>query len=140
MCRRGKDPARWTIRMRLLVSSAKGANGAGYGAVLAFDLVGNALGTFCDDSRIADPRGMCVDPSGDLLYVNSGNDRILALDRKGQVLKDTRPIDALDPGGGVFGPDGPYYVGSRRLRTVMALLACLDGPAIPYLPQEVVPF
>jgi hypothetical protein len=40
--------------MPLLVSSAKGANGAGYGAILAFDFVGNALGTFCDDSgRIA---------------------------------------------------------------------------------------
>jgi hypothetical protein len=36
--------------MPLLVSSAKGANGAGYGAILAFDFVGNALGTFCDDS------------------------------------------------------------------------------------------
>ena len=73
--------------MRLLVSSAKGANGAGYGAILAFDFVGNALGTFCDDSRVADPRGLCVDPSGDLLDVNNGNDRVLALDQKGQVLK-----------------------------------------------------
>ena len=126
--------------MRLLVSSAKGANGAGYGAILAFDLVGNALGTFCDDSRVADPRGLCVDPSGDLLYVNNGNDRVLALDQKGQVLKDTGPINALDPGGGVFGPDGRYYVGSRRLRTIMAMPARLDGPAIPYLPPEVVPF
>ena len=40
--------------MRLLVSSAKGANGAGYGAILAFDFVGNALGAFCDDSRVVD--------------------------------------------------------------------------------------
>ena len=39
--------------MRLLVSSAKGANGAGYGAILAFDFVGSPLGTFCDDSRVA---------------------------------------------------------------------------------------
>ena len=126
--------------MRLLVSSAKGANGAGFGAILAFDFVGNALGTFCDDSRVADPRGLCVDPSGDLLYVNNGNDRVLALDQKGQVLKDTGPIKALDPGGGVFGPDGRYYVGSRRLGTIMAMPARLDGPAIPYLPPEVVPF
>jgi DNA-binding beta-propeller fold protein YncE len=126
--------------MRLLVSSAKGANGAGYGAILAFDLLGNALGTFCDDSRVADPRGLCVDPSGDLLYVNSGNDRMLALDQMGEVLKDTGPINALDPGGGVFGPDGRYYVGSRRLRTILATPASLDRPAIPYLPPEVVPF
>jgi DNA-binding beta-propeller fold protein YncE len=128
------------MQMRLLVSSAKGANGAGYGAILAFDLLGNALGIFCDDSRVADPRGLCVDPSGDLLYVNNGNDRVLALDHMGQVLKDTGPINALDPGGGVFGPDGRYYVGSRRLRTIMSMPARLDGPAIPYLPPEVVPF
>lgn len=98
---------------RVLVSSAKGANGDGYGAVLAFDLAGNLLGTFCEDNRITDPRGLCVDPTGDLLYVNSGNDRILALDRKGQIRRETSPIEGLDPGGGVFGPDGRYYVGSR---------------------------
>jgi DNA-binding beta-propeller fold protein YncE len=126
--------------MRLLVSSAKGANGAGYGAILAFDCVGNALGTFCDDSRVADPRGLCVDPSGELLYVNNGNDRVLALDPMGQVQQDTGPIDALDPGGGVFGPDGRYFVGSRRLRTIMTMPARLDGSAIPYLPPDVVPF
>jgi hypothetical protein len=54
--------------------------------------------------------------------------------------RDTGPIDGLDPGGGVFGPDGRYYVGSRRLHTVMAMSASLDGPVIPYLPPEVVPF
>ena len=30
--------------MRLLASSAKGANGAGYGAILAFDFAGNGWG------------------------------------------------------------------------------------------------
>jgi DNA-binding beta-propeller fold protein YncE len=126
--------------MRLLVSSAEGANGNGSGAVLAFDLLGTTLGTFCHDSRIVDPRGLCVDPSGNLLYVNSGNDRVLALDQQGQVLRDTGPIDALDPGGGVFGPDGRYYVGSRRLRTIMAVAPGLDGPVTAYLPAGVVPF
>ena len=83
--------------MRLLVSSAKSTNGGGYGAILAFDFLGNALGTFCDDSRVADPRGLCVDPSGDLLYVNNGNDRVLALDQKRQISKDTGPINASIP-------------------------------------------
>jgi hypothetical protein len=32
------------------------------------------------------------------------------------------------------------YVGSRRLRTIMAVPASLDGPVIPYLPAGVVPF
>src|SRR5580700_7090362 len=111
--------------MQLLVSSAGSTNGLGYGAILAFDLAGRALGTFCSDSRVTDPRGLCVDPRGDLLYLNSGNDRILALDQNGEIVRDTGPINGLDPGGGVFGPDGRYYVGSRRVRTVMAVPASL---------------
>jgi hypothetical protein len=79
---RAERPGRRTVHMRLLVSSAKGANGAGYGSILAFDCAGNASGTFCDDSRVADPRGLCVDPSGDLLFVNNGNDRVLALNKR----------------------------------------------------------
>jgi hypothetical protein len=47
--------------MPLLVTSAAGANGDGYGALLAFDLDGRPLGTFSDDSCIADPRGLAVD-------------------------------------------------------------------------------
>jgi sugar lactone lactonase YvrE len=126
--------------MQVVVSSASGSNGDGYGTVLAFDLDGNKLRTFCDDSRITDPRGLCVDPTGDLLYVNSGNDRIVAVDRKGHVVRDTGPIEALDPGGGVFGPDGRYYVGSRRQRTIMAVPARLDGPAQPLLASGAIPF
>ena len=47
--------------MPLLVTSAAGANGNGYGALLAFDLDGTPLGFFSNDSRIADPRGLAVD-------------------------------------------------------------------------------
>ena len=126
--------------MRVLVSSAKGANGDGYGTVLAFDLEGNELGPFSDDRRITDPRGLCANPTRDLVYVNSGDDRVLAIDRKGRVVRDTGPIDGLDPGGGVFGPDGRYYVGSRRLRTILALPADLEGPVRPVLAPNVVPF
>jgi DNA-binding beta-propeller fold protein YncE len=126
--------------MRVLVSSAKGANGDGYGTVLAFDRVGHALGSFSEDRRVVDPRGLCVTPGGDLIHVNSGDHRIVALDRLGQIVRDTGPIDALDLGGGVFGPDGRYYAGSRNLRTVMVLPAGLDGPAAPFLPARVVPF
>jgi DNA-binding beta-propeller fold protein YncE len=126
--------------MGVLVSSATGANGAGYGAILGFNFLGNSLGTFCEDSRVADPRGLCVDPSGDLLYVNNGNDRVLAVDRDGKVRKDSGRINGLDPGGGVFGPDGRYYVGSRRLRTIMVMPAGLDRPAVAYLSPAVVPY
>lgn len=126
--------------MRILLSSASGANGAGDGTVLAFDFEGKALGPFCDDVRITDPRGLCVDPKGELLYVNSGNDRILAVDGAGRIVADSGPVDGLDPGGGVFGPDALYNVGSRGLRTILAMPPRLDGPARPILAPKVVPF
>ena len=43
--------------MPLLVTSASGANGKGYGALLAFEHDGEPLGPFSDDVRIVDPRG-----------------------------------------------------------------------------------
>jgi hypothetical protein len=63
--------------MRILVSSARGANGNGYGAILGFGPDGEFTGPFGSDPRVADPRGLSVDPSGALIYVNSGNDRVL---------------------------------------------------------------
>ena len=122
--------------MRLLVSSAEGANGAGYGAILAFDVAGNALGTFCDDSRVADPRGLCVDPSGALLYVNNGNDRVLALDHTGQVLKDTGPIDALDPAEKSSDPMGAItWAPAASAQSWLCRPASTDSP-LRTLPQR----
>jgi hypothetical protein len=40
--------------MPLLVTSAAGANGDGYGLLLAFDRDGTPLGSFGNDERIAD--------------------------------------------------------------------------------------
>ena len=69
----------------ILVTSANGANGFGYGAVLAFSADGSLIGPFSQDRRITDPRGLGREPSGELVYVNSGDDRVLALDRRGEV-------------------------------------------------------
>ena len=102
--------------MPLLVTSAAGADGDGYGALLAFDLDGGPLRAFSDDSRIADARGLGVDREERLLFLNSGADRVLALDRDGRVVRDTGLIGGLNPGGGNFGPDGRYYVGLRGAR------------------------
>ena len=99
--------------MPLLVTSAAGANGNGYGTLLAFELNGRPLGAFSDDSRIADPRGLAVDRDEGLLFLNSGTDRVLALDPNGNVVRDSGPIEGLNPGGGNFGPDGRYYVGLK---------------------------
>ena len=40
---------------RILVTSASGANGDGYGALLGFSAEGQLAGPFSDDRRISDP-------------------------------------------------------------------------------------
>jgi hypothetical protein len=75
-----------------------------------------------------------------LLFVNSGSNRILALDRNGQVVRASRAIEGLNPGGGNFGPDGRYYVGLRGERTIMAFARKLDRAGEYILPPQVVPF
>jgi len=124
--------------MVLLVTSASGVNGSGYGKLLAFDADGELLGPFSEDARIVDPRGVGVD--GSLLFLNSGSDRILALDSKGRVVRETGAIPGLNPGGGNFGPDGRYYVGLRTARTIMAFAPTLDAAGEAVLPSAVVPF
>jgi len=126
--------------MPLLVTSASGVNGDGYGALLAFDRNGAPLGVFCNDKRIADPRGLVVHQHEGLLYLNSGQDRVLALDAAGTVVRDTGPIKSLNPGGGNFGPDGRYYVGLRSARTVTAFPRTLDAPSEHFLAPGIVPF
>ena len=126
--------------MPLLVTSASGVNGDGYGALLAFDRNGTPLGVFCNDSRIADPRGLAAHQHEGLLYLNSGRDRVLALDAGGTVVRDTGPIEGLNPGGGNFGPDGRYYVGLRSARTVTAFPRTLDAPSEHFLVLGILPF
>jgi hypothetical protein len=126
--------------MPLLVTSASGANGDGYGALLAFDRNGASLGVFCGDDRIGDPRGLVVHQEDGLLYLNSGRDRVLALDAGGTVVHDTGLIEGLNPGGGNFGRDGRYYVGLRNARTVTAFPRTLDAPSEPFLAPAIVPF
>jgi hypothetical protein len=75
--------------MRLLVTSAAGANGDGYGALLAFDHSGRPDGVFSDDARIADPRGLAIENGAGLLFLNSGADRVVALDARGKIVRDT---------------------------------------------------
>jgi hypothetical protein len=126
--------------MPLLVTSAAGANGDGYGALLAFDEDGRPLGAFSDDARIADPRGLAIDENDGLIFLNSGSDRVLALDRDGSVIRDTGVTEGLNPGGGNFGPDGRYYAGLRSARTIIAFPATLEGVGEYILPAGVVPF
>src|SRR5258708_3176867 len=65
---------RWIdLPMPLLVTSASGANGNGYGALFAFDHDGEPLGPFSDDDRIVDPRGLAPEPEPGLLFLNSAD-------------------------------------------------------------------
>jgi DNA-binding beta-propeller fold protein YncE len=126
--------------MPLLVTSAAGPNGDGYGALLEFDPNGTPRGIFCEDERISDPRGLGVHRDEGLLFLNSGSNRVLALERDGKIVRDTGPIEGLNPGGGNFGPDGRYYVGLRSSRTIVAFTARLDAAPEHIVPRGVVPF
>jgi DNA-binding beta-propeller fold protein YncE len=126
--------------MRILVTSAGKANGNGYGAVLVFDRDGQLTGPFSGDPRITDPRGMAVDPSGQIVYLNSGDDRMLALDLLGNVVRDSGPIPGLDPGGAEFAPDGRYCVTLRRRRAILAMDPVLDQPGELLVPEGIVQF
>jgi DNA-binding beta-propeller fold protein YncE len=126
--------------IEFLVTSASGANGDGFGAVLGFAGDGSLAGPFSEDDRIVDPRGLSLNPAGDLVYLNSGDDRVLALDRQGKVVRDSGRLDRLDPGGGNFGPDGRYYITLRKRRTILALPARLDGDNEAVLSDGVVAF
>jgi len=72
--------------MPLVVTSASGLNGDGYGALLAFDLRGNAIGKFSSDDRIDDPRGLGYERELSLLFLNSGAYHLLAIDAAGKVV------------------------------------------------------
>ena len=83
--------------------SPPGANGDGYGALLCFSADGKLAGPFGQDRRIIDPRGRSLTPAGDLVYVNSGDERVLALDTHGKVVLDSGRTGGLDPGRGHSG-------------------------------------
>jgi DNA-binding beta-propeller fold protein YncE len=125
---------------RILVTSASGANGHGYGTVLSFSAGGDLAGPFSDDPRIADPRGMSLSPGGDLVYVTSGDDRVLALDKNGTAILDSGRKEGLDGGGGTFAPDGRYCLTLRRRGTILALPPQLDTDGEPLMPDGSVPF
>ena len=123
----------------VLVTSAGPANCGGRDALLRFDAAGGLYGRFTHDPRISDPRGMTLDPTGALIYVNTA-DRVLGLDLKGRVALDSGPVEDLDPGGAVFGPDGRLYVTLRQRRTILGMPRSLGGHAEALFPDNVVPF
>ena len=125
---------------RIVVTSASGSNGDGYGTLVCFSADGQLAGPFSDDQRIKDPRGLSLSPAGDLVYVTSGDDRVLALDMDGTAVLDSGRTEGLDPGGGTLAPDGRYCVTLRRRGTILALPPDLETEGELLLPDGAVPF
>lgn len=69
---------------RIVVTSASGANGDGYGTLLCFSADGERAGSFSQDRWITDPRGLSLSPAVDLVCVSSGDERVLALHTNGE--------------------------------------------------------
>jgi DNA-binding beta-propeller fold protein YncE len=126
--------------VRIVITSASGANGNGQGTLLAFDGSGESLGPFAPSAGIVDPRGLYLHPDGRHLYVNNGDDRVLLLNEGGALVASTAPMERLNPGGAAMSPDGRYCVTARTLRTVVAFAGDLSGPGVPLLPADVVAF
>ena len=106
----------------ILVSSAARATGAVRDGVFRFDAAtGRFLGPFGQGVEISDPRGLRLSPDGTYVVVSNGDNRILTLDAQtGSFLGAWPLVDGLDPGGGKFGWDGRYYVGSRTQKSLIA--------------------
>ena len=125
--------------MRLIVTSASGTNGDGYGTVLAFTPEGELMGGAVALIGSVTLAVSCFIQLA-VVYLNSGPDRILALNQAGVVTRDSGSLDGLDPGGAIFGPEDRLYVTLRRRGTVLALPASLDDQGMALLPDQVVPF
>ncbi len=125
----------------ILVSSAAAASGAVRDGVFRFDAeTGHLRGRFgC--AEIRDPRGIRLSPDGRYVVVNNGDNRILKIDPKaGSLIDALPPLAGLNPGGGKFGSDGRYYVGSRTLKSVIAFdLSGKRGPST-FVPAGLIAF
>jgi hypothetical protein len=82
---------------RIVVTRASDANGDGYGSLVCFSADGELAGP-SSDRRITDPRGLSLSLPGDLVYVNSGDERVLALDMNEKVVLDWGRTGGLNPG------------------------------------------
>jgi hypothetical protein len=101
---------------------------------------GELAGPFSGDRRITDPRGLSLSPADDLVYVTSGDDRVLL-----RVLAPEPAVEFTRPRGLRFGPGGRLYCVGRdhviafafstgKFLGVIAELPRLNGQAVLLLP------
>src|SRR5579863_1058038 len=87
------------------------ASGLGYGELRRFD---DSVGwTTFGPSEIKDPRGVRRRPQDRYLVINEPSAAVWLLGFDGSAIARIEVPSGLDPGGGVFGSDGMYYVDSR---------------------------
>jgi hypothetical protein len=113
----------------LLVTSAAAR---GNSQVLRFDgRTGAFLGIFDAGGGVVDPRDIVpVPPDGQQVIVNNGDGRLLRFDsRTGTFLGTFASQAGLNPGGGLFGPNGDYFVDARS----RAAIARFDGATGAFL-------
>jgi len=71
--------------------------------VITSPAIGELAGPFSQDRRITDPRGLSLSLAGDRVYVNSGDERVLAVDTNGKVVLDSGRNGTLNLGRGHSG-------------------------------------
>jgi len=72
---------------------------------------------FIDGQPLLQPNGVAIDPEGNIVVVNIGNNAVLTFDKAGKLLKTERAVEAGNDGVVVL-PDGTKYVSSVRFGSV----------------------
>jgi hypothetical protein len=101
------------MRTSLVVSSA---SALGYGTLRSFEE--SAGWAAFGPPEIKDPRGVRRRTEDPYFVVNEPSAAAWLLRFDGTALARIDLPAGLDPGGGAFGPDGMYYVGSRSQRSI----------------------
>jgi hypothetical protein len=124
--------------MPLLVTRAAGANGNGYGALLALISTVGRSAPSAMTAALPIRAALPLTARRDCSFLTAAPTGCWR--STGRVVRDTGPIAGLNLGGGNFGPDGPYYVELCSARTIMAFSVGLDAAGGHVLPPGVAPF
>ncbi|HEY8520015.1 MAG TPA: SMP-30/gluconolactonase/LRE family protein [Gammaproteobacteria bacterium] len=75
------------------------------------------VSTFVDGPPLALPNGVAIDPDGNVVVVNIGNNSVLTFDRNGQLVRTEHAAESGNDGIVIL-PDGTKYVSSVRFGSV----------------------
>ena len=126
----------------ILVSSAATAPGKLSNGVFRFNAgTGRLEGVLGEGAGIHDPRGLRPAPDESYFVVNNGDDSILKFETATRrFLGVVARLPGLNPGGGKFGSDGRYYVGSRSWKSVVVFDVGSGWKHSTFIPGNIVAF